>query len=141
MTENFQQQSRYEVRVLLNGHFTHITCLGSPWANRADADRDPWTPAEKLLLCPKCDCPFVETELTRAMVTKFELEFSCPNCSWSGSAEMSSTIKLYLQKEKQLNRRQMQRLDQAARLAEIDRFTEALAKDLIGPDDFDGQRS
>jgi hypothetical protein len=97
--------------------------------------------ARPLHQCPSCDSRLVQpiawTESTQG---RWELELECPNCLWSESGVFGR--EQVEQLEDQLDEGlaellgDLERLSQANMAAEIERFSRALAANVILPEDF-----
>jgi hypothetical protein len=97
--------------------------------------------ARPLHQCPSCDSRLVQpiawSEGTRG---RWELELECPNCLWSDSGvfEREQVEELEDQLDEGLAELlgDLQRVTQANMAAEIERFSRALAANVILPEDF-----
>jgi hypothetical protein len=94
-----------------------------------------------LHVCPDCDSQLVQpVAWSEASEGSWDLLLECPNCRWSTAGVFGETEVHAL--EEQLDQgladmiRDLQRLTQANMADHVERFTAALAADLILPEDF-----
>jgi hypothetical protein len=96
---------------------------------------------DDLCLCPECDRDLVyPVEWEEVSPTEWEVLLRCPNCEWTEVGVFDqATVDRF---DEELDRgteallRDLKRLTQANMEEEIERFTSALAADLILPEDF-----
>jgi hypothetical protein len=101
----------------------------------------PETGNRELHVCPTCDSELVQpVAWSEAGEDRWDLTLECPNCSWTetGTYDRYEVEILEDQLDQGLGEMitDLQRLTHANIIAEIDRFTSALAADLILPEDF-----
>ena len=94
-----------------------------------------------LHICPECDCRLVQPlQWTEAPAGFWELTLHCPNCDWSdeGVFDQDQVDSLEQQLDEGLSGMlsDLRRLTQSNMTEEIERFTTALQRDLILPEDF-----
>jgi hypothetical protein len=101
----------------------------------------PLEPAEDLHICPECDRALVyPVEWEEVSPTHWEVLLRCPSCEWTelGVYDQQTVDRF----DEQLDlgtdalMRDLGRLTRANMEEEIERFTAALASDLILPEDF-----
>ena len=98
-------------------------------------------PVGNLHVCPECDRGLVyPVEWEEASATHWEVLLRCPNCEWNDVGNFDqATVDRF---DEQLDRgtealiRDLKRLTRANMEDEIERFSGALAIDLILPEDF-----
>jgi hypothetical protein len=98
-------------------------------------------PLEDLHLCPECDRALVyPVEWEEVSPTHWEVLLRCPNCEWTEAGVYDQrTVDRFdeaLDHGTEALTRDLNRLTKANMEEEIDRFTVALASDLILPEDF-----
>jgi hypothetical protein len=94
-----------------------------------------------LHVCPACDSRLVyPVEWAEADTTHWEVVLRCPNCEWAETGIFDqATVERF---DEELDRGTDELVDDLRRLVhanmedEIDRFSEALAKDYVLPEDF-----
>ena len=94
-----------------------------------------------LHVCPSCESPLVQPiAWAESAQGRWELELECPNCLWteSGLFDREQVEQLEDQLDEGLAEMlgDLQRLTQANMAEEIERFSRALAADVILPEDF-----
>lgn len=99
------------------------------------------TPGEGLHVCPKCASPLVQpVRWSEAPRGFWELTLRCPNCDWSedGVFHQDQVDALEEQLDEGLTAMlsDLRRLTQSNMAEEIDRFIDALERDLVLPEDF-----
>ena len=97
--------------------------------------------ATDLHVCSGCDSELVyPTEWEEAGPTHWDVSLRCPNCEWAGTGTFEQDVVERFDEE--LDRgtealvRDLKRLMQANMEEDIERFTHALARDFILPEDF-----
>jgi hypothetical protein len=98
-------------------------------------------PLDDLHLCPECDRALVyPVEWEEVSPTHWEVLLRCPNCEWTEAGVYDQrTVDRFdeaLDHGTEALMRDLKRLTKANMEEEIDRFTVALASDLILPEDF-----
>jgi hypothetical protein len=98
-------------------------------------------PLDDLHLCPDCDRALVyPVEWEEVSPTHWEVLLRCPNCEWTEAGVYDQrTVDRFdeaLDHGTEALMRDLKRLTKANMEEEIDRFTVALASDLILPEDF-----
>lgn len=103
---------------------------------------DESSPAQRPLhSCPSCRCDLVQP-VAWADTPKggWELELECPNCLWSDSGVFDraqvEALEDHLDEGLAAMLADLQRLTQANMAEEVERFSRALAADVILPEDF-----
>ena len=94
-----------------------------------------------LHICPSCDSNLVQPiSWAESSESRWQLELECPNCLWTDSGVFDRDQVEQLEDELDEGLAEMlgdlQRLTQANMAEEIERFTRALAADVILPEDF-----
>ena len=94
-----------------------------------------------LHMCPSCESPLVQPiAWSESAQGRWELELECPNCLWTESGLFDRTQVEQLEDQLDEGLAEMlgdlQRLTQANMAEEIERFSRALAADVILPEDF-----
>jgi hypothetical protein len=102
---------------------------------------DPTTGDPALWRCGGCDCPFVQP-LDWELVGRahWRVTLRCPNCEWVGTGVFSQEAVDRFDRELDRGMRKLQstlsRVSRACMEADIQSFSQALARDLILPFDF-----
>ena len=99
------------------------------------------TEVRPLHICPSCDSPLVQpVSWSESGEGSWQLELECPNCMWTDSGVFGRDQVEQLEDQLDEGLAEMlgdlQRLTQANMAEEIERFTRALATDVILPEDF-----
>jgi hypothetical protein len=129
--------SQYVRRVVLpSGRSIEVVYFES-----APLPRIPVEPVEDLHVCPECDRALVyPVEWEEVSPTHWEVLLRCPNCEWGELGVYDQVTVDRFDEELDLGTeallRDLQRLTKANMEEEADRFSSALASDLILPEDF-----
>ena len=123
-------QSRIRRITLPSGHQIEVFRFDRP-----DSDR------RELHICPSCESELVQpTDWSVSDADYWALTLECPNCSWheSGVYGPAQVARLEDQLDAGLGDliADLRRLTQANMAADIERFVDALRRDLILPEDF-----
>lgn len=98
-------------------------------------------PGRRLHICPSCRSPLVQpTGWSETSRRRWELELECPNCRWSETGtfdrEQVERFEDLLDAGLAQMISDLQRLTRANMSDEIERFSRALAANVILPEDF-----
>jgi hypothetical protein len=134
------QNGQYVRRVVLpSGRAIEVVYFET---NPPHAEIEPASlPLDDLHVCPDCDRGLVyPVEWEEASATHWEVLLRCPNCEWNELGQFNQeTVDRF---DEELDRgteallRDLKRLTRANMEDEIERFSGALAADLILPEDF-----
>ncbi len=123
------------------GHTVRRIVLPSGRAIEVVRFDDTEAPARPLHCCPSCASPLVQpVGWNKRSHNRWELELECPNCRWSETGifdrDQVERLEDFLDEGLTGMLADLQRLTQANMSEEIERFSRALAADVILPEDF-----
>jgi hypothetical protein len=124
---------------LPDGRSTHFSVQGGLWVNDANYGTHPYVNSPNLYCCPLClDRNVSVEEQEEREDGQFDVVLSCPNCGWEKEARFEALLMEYVDAKAEKDRQAMVSglpFGEVAE-AEIERLRQALADDLLLPEDF-----